>query len=160
MYKEAGIDQTLFKKWLMGYLPDYTHKINSNRDHETLVKNEKEKDINKVLLFTRKEKVTPVFKAVSAEFRNKLRFYVIAIPEKNPPQEKVEIQKLYGVEELPALVVERSVNPRKDGDILDEVEIISYKSKDFKLREIKKFLSRFARDDEKDELPNQMEAKK
>jgi len=38
-----------------------------------------------------KDKITPPFKAASAEFRDKLRFYVIAIPDKNPNPDCVEL---------------------------------------------------------------------
>jgi len=89
MYQQGGIDKKMFTNWLKAFMPDFTHKINSDRDYENLVKNENEKDINKVLLFTRKEKVTPVMRAVASEFRNKLRFYVIAIPEKDAPADKL-----------------------------------------------------------------------
>jgi hypothetical protein len=91
MYQQGGIDTTSFRNWIKNFLPDYTHKIQSNRDYETLVKNENDKDINKVLLFTKKEKITPPFRGASAEFRDKLRFYVITIPEKNPNPEMVEL---------------------------------------------------------------------
>jgi len=91
MYQQGGIDTTMFRNWVKNFLPDYTHKIQSNRDYETLVKNENDKDINKVLLFTKKDKITPPFKAASAEFRDKLRFYVIAIPDKNPNPDCVEL---------------------------------------------------------------------
>jgi hypothetical protein len=53
-------------KWLKDSMPDYTLKINSDELYQQLIKNENDKDINKVILFTNKIKITPVFLAVSA----------------------------------------------------------------------------------------------
>jgi len=58
-------------------MPDFTHKITSKYDFETLVKNKNDLDINKVILFTKKDKVPPTFKALSAEFRDKIRFDIV-----------------------------------------------------------------------------------
>jgi hypothetical protein len=45
------------------------------------------------LLFTKKKAVAPVFKVVSAEFKDKLRFYVIVIPESSEVQsDTVDLQ--------------------------------------------------------------------
>lgn len=63
-------------------MPDFTHTVTSKYDYDTLIKNPKDLDINKVILFTKKSKVTPVFKALSAEFRDKIRFNLIHIDEK------------------------------------------------------------------------------
>lgn len=66
-------------------MSDFTHQVNTADKFKSMVHNENDKDINKVLLFTKKEKVTPVFKALSAEFRDRLRFFVIPIVDKKTP---------------------------------------------------------------------------
>ena len=71
-----------------------------------LVKNTLELDINKVVLFTKKEKVTLPFKAVSAALMDKLRFYIVYIPEKNPPADLLSLSETYNSTELPKLLIE------------------------------------------------------
>lgn len=78
-----------------------------------MVENEQEKDINKVILFTKKEKVTVPFKSVSAEFHNKVRFYIVYIPEKNPPSDLVALSEKYGAQELPKLLIEQTYDAKK-----------------------------------------------
>lgn len=78
------------KKWVSDNLPDFTLKVETKKKYEQLTK--KDLDINKVLLFTKKSQVAPVFKAISAEFKDKLRFYVIVVPE-GATGDVVELQK-------------------------------------------------------------------
>jgi len=67
------------KKWISSHLPDYTLKISSKGQLDKLLN--QEDDINKVLLLTSKAAPANVFKAVAAEFRNRLRFYMVSLPE-------------------------------------------------------------------------------
>jgi hypothetical protein len=87
-------------------MPDFTHMISSKFDYDTLIKNPKDLDINKVILFSKKAKVTPVFKALSAEFRDKIRFNLIHIDEKKQKDDITKIQESYDVTKLPAIVIE------------------------------------------------------
>jgi len=80
--------------------------INSRSDYETLVQNPNDKDINKVILFTKKEKVPPAIKALSAEFRDRFRFSIISLPEGKETEDALELKKDYEIEKLPRLVVE------------------------------------------------------
>ena len=72
-------------------MSDFTHQVNDIQQFNKLVHNENDKDINKVLLFTKKEKVTPVLKAFSAEFIDRLRFNVIPMLDKKTPKELFDI---------------------------------------------------------------------
>lgn len=87
-------------------MPDYTIKIQNKQQFEDMVKNSQEQDINKVVLFTKKEKVTLPFKAVSAELRDKVRFYIVYIPDKKPPTDLVALAEEYNSTDLPKLLVE------------------------------------------------------
>jgi len=55
------------------------------------VKNENDKDVNKVLLFTKKDKLTPAFMSAIGAFRDRLRFYIVTITEKDPNPDNVEL---------------------------------------------------------------------
>ena len=92
-FPNSNINPGIFKKWIKDFIPDYSIKINSKKQFETFVNSESDKDINKVLLFSKKDKLTPAFMAAIAEVRDRLRFYVVTIAEKNPNAENVEIQK-------------------------------------------------------------------
>mmetsp|Transcript_3358 Transcript_3358/g.5611 ORF Transcript_3358/g.5611 Transcript_3358/m.5611 type:complete len:136 (-) Transcript_3358:1630-2037(-) len=107
-FPNGSVDKKGFRKWLVDFMPNFTLKIQSKRDYELLVRNPLEKDINKVLLFTKKEKVTPVFRALVSHFRDQLRFFVVPLPEKNPSKDNEQLKEHYKVEKLPALVVDQT----------------------------------------------------
>ena len=69
-FPQGAIDVNKYKTWIKKFLPDYTHKITEKSQHDSLILNENDKDINKVLLFTKKDKASPPFLAVSAKFRD------------------------------------------------------------------------------------------
>jgi len=96
----------MLKKWISDHFSDFTSKISSKEDYETIVQSQSEKDINKVILFTKKEKVTAVFKALSAEFRDRLRFAVIALPDGTSNADLLELKEDYEVEDMPKLILE------------------------------------------------------
>jgi len=140
----------MFKKWIIDNLSDFTTKINSRSDYELLVQNPSDKDINKVLLFTKKENVPPAIKALSAEFRDRLRFSVIALPEGKENADNLELKKDYEVESLPRIVVEQTYEA-KANKVLEQYLIHEYKQTDFKIAQLVKFLRPFARDEPKEE---------
>ena len=63
-------------------MSDFTSPITTKVDYDVLIANKNDKDINKVILFTEKEAVPINYKAISAEFRDKLRFSVVSLPKK------------------------------------------------------------------------------
>ena len=108
-------------------MSDFTTKIYSKSDYGLFVKNDKDRDINKVLLFTKKEKITPVFKALSAQYRDRLRFTVVPLPDKKESADNLELKKEYNVTELPTLILEQTYSVR-DKMILEEPVRIPYTS--------------------------------
>jgi hypothetical protein len=132
-------------------MSDFTHQVNTAAKFNKLVKNEEDKDINKVLLFTKKEKVTPVFKALSAEFRDRLRFYVIPILDKKTPQDLLDIYNRYDAKELPAIIVEQTFNIQEN-EVLDEVINVNYGKVSSDLPQLMKFMRTIARKIPKEEL--------
>jgi hypothetical protein len=116
-FPQGNIDQGILKRWISSNMPGFTHKITSKFEYETLVKNDKDLDVNKVILFTKKDKVPPTFKALSAEFRDRIRFNIIQINEfydKKGNEEMKAIQEKFGVTSLPSIIVEQSYNAQED----------------------------------------------
>lgn len=137
-------------------MSDFTHVIDTKRRYELLVENADDNDINNVLLFTKKEKITPVFKALSAEFRDKLRFNVIPIL-KDTSEDMLEIMNKYGVTDLPAIIISQTYNAEAN-DILEETNIVKAKVSN-NLAELTKFMSTYARKVPKEELEESQKAK-
>jgi len=143
-FPEGGqINQQILKDYLTKDVPDYTIKIKSKKQFDDMVKNEEEQDINKIILFTKKEKVTMAFKAVSAELRDKARFYIVYVPEKNTPADLVKLSAEYNVSEFPKLLIEQTYDTEFD-KMLDMKHII-YEGKGFKYKDLHQFMSKFAR---------------
>ena len=138
-YQAGGIDLKSFKQWFTKHMSDFTHTISSKTEYSTLIKNDNDLDVNKVLLFTKKDSVAPVFKALSAEFRDRLRFIVVPIPDTKASKSNLELQTKYEVEEMPQLVVEQTYDA-ESGELLSEPVLHRYKSTNFKFRELKMFL--------------------
>lgn len=53
-YSTGNISPQLFKKWITDALQDYTSKIQTERDFNIYVKNPEDKDINKVIVFSKR----------------------------------------------------------------------------------------------------------
>lgn len=113
-FPQGNIDQGILKRWISTNMPDFTHKITSKYEYDTLIKAENDLDINKVILFTKKDKVPPTFKALSAEFRDKIRFNIIQINDKKVSEDLKAIKESYGVTSFPSIVVEQSYNAQED----------------------------------------------
>jgi hypothetical protein len=88
-------------------LKDYSIVISNQRDFDTYINGTIDPDINKVILFTDKNETSNVFKALTAEFRDSIRMYVIHVKD-TPETEKFEDRMMvyYGVQNMPALVVQ------------------------------------------------------
>ena len=54
------------------------------------------------------------------EVRDKIRFYVITIPDKDANEELVEIQKQYKAEELPKLMILETYDAMNDNLMAEE----------------------------------------
>jgi len=59
------------KRWITDNVPDYSQRLSTKADVEQFAE---ESGIQKVYLFSAKQKVPPIYKALTSEFRNRLRF--------------------------------------------------------------------------------------
>jgi hypothetical protein len=128
--------------WILTNLPDFTLSIESVKDLEDFKNNEEEKDINKVILFSKKNKTPPIFKVLSSEFRERIRFAFIS-NEKSP-----DVVSHAQVTDLPIIQVLKSFD-LVENETLDRIETINYDKKELKLAELKEFINDYAKTEKK-----------
>lgn len=157
-FAEGGqINIPILKDWLARDIPDFTIKVKTKEEFDLMVKSEKELDINKVILFTKKEKVTLPFKAASAELKDKIRFYIVYLPAKDPPKDLAALAEAYGATELPKLIVEQTYDNEFDKTV--ERTQTAYQSKSYKYRDLLDFMNKFARQTSKEESEEMLQQK-
>lgn len=93
-----------------------------------------------------------------AEVRDRVRFYVIVIAEKNPNADNVELQKLYEAENLPKLLVLETYDATNQ-EVLKEARQTVYEKTEFKYQALVNFFEDYARKDKKDEIEEMVESK-
>ena len=64
------------RKWITDNVPDYTQRLMTREDADQFAA---ESGIQKVYLFSSKQKVPPIYKALSTNYRNRLRFAFVNI---------------------------------------------------------------------------------
>ena len=89
-----------------------------------------ESDIKKVYLFSAKQKVPPIYKALSATFRNRLRFAFVNVEA----SVSAELAGDFSVEKWPTLLVENGAG--EDGHAIFDGKM--------KLNELVEFVAPFA----------------
>ena len=107
-------------------MSDFTNKIFSKNDYEIYVQNQNDKDINKVLLFTKKDNLSPAIKALSAEFKDLLRIVVIHVPDSKATQDNKDLMADYEVDKAPKIIVEETYDAGND-KLLDQYRIHEFK---------------------------------
>lgn len=109
VYKEVTyLNREKLIDWLKKDMTDYTVKIYGDDQFEYRVKNKDDKDINKAIFFIKKRQEYVDLWATAAEYRDRIRFYVIYVAEKEIHYSKfiVSVLKKYNVTSIPRLVVE------------------------------------------------------
>lgn len=98
------------KRWITDNIPDYTQRLSTKTDADQFAD---ETGIQKVYLFSSKQKVPPIYKALSSEFRNRLRFAFVNIES----QIAGDLSTEFGIKEWPTLLVQNQfVTPDDDSD--------------------------------------------
>lgn len=80
-FQLSSINLNLLKNFIDQSMSDFSRRILDMEDIKFYIEAKEEADINKVVLFTDKTSVTNTYKALSAEFKDKLRFYVVIIKD-------------------------------------------------------------------------------
>ena len=83
------------------------------------------------------------FKGVSAELRDKVRFYIVYVPEKNPAADLVELATEYNATEFPKLLVEQTYDNEFDKTV--SMKHVFYEGKSYKYKDLYEFMNKFAR---------------
>lgn len=135
-YPSNQIGDIDVRNWITNNIPDYTQRLSTMEDFEQF---ESEADIAKVYLFSTKQKVPPIFKALAQHFRNRLRFAFVS----SEASASTEIAKQLGSTKWPTMLVKTA-----DG----EVEVMP--GEKMKLDAMREFVAPFAlqKGQEKDEF--------
>ena len=105
-------------------------------------------------MFSKKTKTPPVYKALTSEFRDTLRFGFVS-------SDRTDIIEEYFIEDYPKILVVKSYDPETK-TVLDNPEIVTYEQAEFKFEEMRQFLNEFARSEKKSapEDPKKKDSKK
>lgn len=103
-----------------------------------------------MILFTKKEKLTPFFLAAVAEVKDRIRVYVVHVAEKNPNPEAVELAEEHGAKDLPKLIVRRSFDT-KINEKRPYSENFNYNNDSFKIPDLLAFFEKHTRKTKKED---------
>ena len=121
------------KNWITSNIPDYTQRLSTKEDADQFAE---EAGIQKVYLFSAKQKVPPIYKALAANFRNRLRFAFVNVES----SASADLAKDFDVEKWPTLLVQNQfATPDTDGG--DKHHVFDGK---MKLPELIQFVEPFA----------------
>ena len=81
-YQEREVTVDKVKTFIYNNLPNFA-KVIENEAALDKFQQESEKDINKVILFSKKSKVPTIFKALTGYFKDRVRFAFIASDKKD-----------------------------------------------------------------------------
>lgn len=112
-YRESEVTYKKIYNYILANLPDFSVNIDSVKKLDDF-NSKDDKDINKVILFSKKAKTPAIFKALTSEFKNKLRFGFIS-------QEREDLVSKYGIKSFPTIIVLKSYDPLTK-EVLGEVE--------------------------------------
>jgi hypothetical protein len=96
-----------------------------------------------VILFSKKAKTPPVYKVLTAWFRDRFRFGFVSA------EAAQDVVNRYGITEFPSILVLKSFDIESNQTI-EEVEQIKYSKKEYKIDELKEFLNPLALNGKKD----------
>lgn len=93
-------------------------------------------------MFSKKSKVAAVYKALTNEFRDLIRFGFVS-------SDQEELTKQFNITKYPTVMVLKSYDVDTK-QVLDQEEEIIYKKEEFKFDELKKFIRPYTRDEPKE----------
>lgn len=101
-YEFDRFDVKNLVKWIHETIPNFAHVVRNLAEANEFVA---EKGIHKVFLFTKKEKVPPLYAAITSLFRNRIRFAIVNVNTKDSE----ELKDFMQVEFLPQLCILEAV---------------------------------------------------
>ena len=124
-YSQNEVTDVIMKNWITNNIPDYTQRLSQRSDSDEFAD---EADINKVYLFSAKQKVPPIYKALAANYYNRLRFAFVQVES----EIGADLGGEFDVEKWPTLLISTA-----------EGEKIPYDGK-MKLPALKEFVDSYA----------------
>ena len=98
-FQGAEVNDQILKDWITNHIPDFSQRLSQMKDAEEFGA---EEGISKVYLFSAKQKVPPIYKALTTNFQNRLRFAFVQAES----DIRVEISEKFGIEKWPTLLIE------------------------------------------------------
>jgi hypothetical protein len=140
-YNDNQVTLPKIKTYILSNLPDFSRHLGNLEKLEDFRNLEGDGDINRVILFSKKAKTPPIFKVLSAVFRERFRFGFVAAETAG------EVVKAYQDsigDTYPTILLLKSWDA-KENKTSEAIEVIEYDKKEYKLDELKEFLNPHAR---------------
>lgn len=99
-YNDNQVTVPKVKSFILNNLPDFSATIDTQAKLTDFLGDSEDKDINRVLLFSKKQKTPAIWKVLTANFRDRFRFGFVPA-EKAPKQ----ILDTYSVTDLPSVIL-------------------------------------------------------
>ena len=96
-YASNAVSDGDVKKWITENIPDYTQRLQTSDDAAQFAS---ETGIQMVYLFSSKQKVPPIYRALAAHYRNRVRFAFVPAEA----QAAAELAEKFEVEKWPTLL--------------------------------------------------------
>ena len=148
-YNETEVSATKFYKFLTNNMPELSVNITSEQQLKKFLYGKHHEDINKVLLLTNKKKSSEQFKALTSEFRDRLRFGVVDANRKDLLSRFQKEGLTKDNVQWPALLVVKGYNVDTKQVEKDGAVNIRYRGKSMEFAEIKEFVQIYARKSKK-----------
>ena len=100
-FASNSVSDADIKKWITDNIPDFTQRLQTSDDAEQF---DSETGIQKVYLFSSKQKVPPIYRALAAHYRNRIRFAFVPLEAKVSK----ELAEKFDVKKWPTLLVHNS----------------------------------------------------
>jgi len=101
-FENDRFDLKALMKWIKESIPNYAHVVRNLDEATEFVA---EKGIHKVFLFTKKDIVPPMYAAITAKYRNRIRIAIVNVNTKD----STELKDFMQVEFLPQLCILEAV---------------------------------------------------
>lgn len=126
--------ENAISKFVVSSIPNFVSFIVKSKDYDKRIIDDK-KTINKVVLFSEKDKVPGMFKALATHFRDQIDFYFVNSEKLSKRVKKMKIS------EFPAILVYHDYD--EFGEKLEQSEVVTYKGNN-EIQDLIKFLAPFA----------------
>ena len=97
-FSSNEVTDNAIKKWITDNVPDFTQRLQTSEDAEQYAA---ETGIQMAYLFSSKQKVPPIYRALAAHYRNRVRFAFVAAEA----QAAAELAENFGVKKWPTLII-------------------------------------------------------